>query len=72
MKTTLEVKALPSDVGGGIVAIMRSIWLMVDVPWKRGFPKNISARIHPRLHMSIPWVYLQFTCWIINDVYTQV
>lgn len=36
-----------------------SIWLIVEVPGKRGFPSNISPRMQPMLHMSTPLVYLQ-------------
>lgn len=34
-------------------------WLMVLVPWKSGFWRIISPRMQPRLHISMPLVYLQ-------------
>jgi hypothetical protein len=35
-----------------------STWFTVEDPGKIGFPAVISARMHPKLHMSIPLVYL--------------
>lgn len=35
---------------------------MVDVPGNRTFPSSISPRIHPRLHISTPFVYLWTKC----------
>lgn len=50
--------ALPSLDGNGIVLMIFSIWLRVDDPGNKGFPPSISPRIHPRDHMSTPFVYL--------------
>lgn len=41
-----------------MVLMILSIWLMVEVPGKRGFPDNISPRMQATLHMSTPFVYL--------------
>lgn len=56
-----KFQSLPSAGGGGNADMIRSIWLTVDDPGKSGFPNNISARIHPKLHMSMPGVYLPST-----------
>lgn len=50
--------ALPSLEGNGIVLMIFSIWFKVDDPGNKGFPPSISPRIHPRDHMSTPFVYL--------------
>lgn len=42
-----------------MVAMIFSTWLMVDVPGNSGLPSSISARMQPRLHMSMPLVYLR-------------
>ena len=54
-----EWKALPSFDGGGIDAIIFSNWFRVELPGKSGWPSKISPKIHPRLHMSTPLVYLE-------------
>jgi len=35
-----------------------SSWFSVDEPGNNGLPSSISPRMHPRLHMSTPFVYL--------------
>lgn len=55
---------LPSLEGGEMTAIILSIWSIVEEPGNMGFPNNISPRIHPRLHMSTPSVYLLNKGWI--------
>ena len=41
-----------------MTAMIRSTWSSVDDPGNMGFPSSISPRMHPRLHMSTPNVYL--------------
>lgn len=48
----------PSCSGGGTVCRISSSWCRVEVPGNRGFPRSISPRMQPRLHMSTPGVYL--------------
>jgi len=38
---------------------MRSSWSKVFSPGNKGFPVNISAKIHPMLQISIAGVYLK-------------
>lgn len=63
-KENLETKGgggggvLPSLAGGGITAMILSIWSMVEEPGNMGLPSSISPRMQPRLHMSTPSVYL--------------
>lgn len=56
-----DCTAIPSLDGLGIVAMIFSIWLMVDEPGNKGLPINISANIQPKLHISTPFVYLKKT-----------
>lgn len=54
-----------------MLAMMRSIWLSVEDPGKRGLPSSISPNIQPKLHMSTPLVYLHNAQEQDNVCYTS-
>ena len=54
----LYMASMSSELGRPVTSMILSSWFKVEVPGKNGLPRSNSARIHPRLHISTPFVYL--------------
>lgn len=55
-----------------IVSKSISTWLIVQLPGNSGLPLHISPSIHPKLHISMPFVYCLFAINISGARYQRV
>lgn len=53
-----SIDSMSSFFGLPMSSITLSSWFKVEVPGKTGLPSSSSAKMHPMLHMSTPFVYL--------------